>query len=129
MRWVITVPAIWRQQAKQFMREAAYEVRRQLAFNPYIKCSGSGSYLNIWTWIRLVFHFQSFIPYIQSILPFIRTVYSSDSFCYTANEGPVRIQNKCLVPIYAFPEIKLLFPKQNYNVLSPCSYTHISVRD
>ena len=24
MRWVITVPAIWRQQAKQFMREAAY---------------------------------------------------------------------------------------------------------
>lgn len=25
MRWVITVPAIWRQQAKQFMREAAYQ--------------------------------------------------------------------------------------------------------
>ncbi len=24
---------------------------------------------------------------------------------------------------------KLLFPKQNYNVLSPSSYTHISVRD
>jgi hypothetical protein len=25
--------------------------------------------------------------------------------------------------------LKLLFPKQNYNVLSPISYTHISVRD
>ena len=26
IRWVITVPAIWRQKAKQFMREAAYQV-------------------------------------------------------------------------------------------------------
>ena len=25
IRWVVTVPAIWRQKAKQFMREAAYE--------------------------------------------------------------------------------------------------------
>jgi hypothetical protein len=40
---------------------------------------------------------------------------------YTANEGPVRIQYKCLVPIYVFPEMKLLFPKQNYNVLSRSS--------
>jgi hypothetical protein len=32
---------------------------------------------------------------------------------YTANEGPVRIQYKCLVPIYFFPEKKLLFPKEN----------------
>ncbi len=47
----------------------------------------------------------------------------------TANEGPVRIQYKCLVPIYVFPEMKLLFQKQNYNVLSSSSYTHISVRD
>ncbi len=47
----------------------------------------------------------------------------------TANEGPMRIQYKCLVPIYVFPERKLLFPKQNYNVLSPSSYTPISVRD
>jgi hypothetical protein len=38
---------------------------------------------------------------------------------YTANEGPVRIRYKCLVPIYVFPEMKLLFPKQNCNVLSP----------
>jgi hypothetical protein len=30
-------------------------------------------------------------------------------------------------PVY--PEMKLLFPKQNYNVLSPSSYTRISVRD
>jgi hypothetical protein len=40
---------------------------------------------------------------------------------YTANEGLVRIQYKCLVPIYIFPELKLLFPKQNYNGLSPSS--------
>jgi hypothetical protein len=26
---------------------------------------------------------------------------------YTANEGPVRIQYKCLVQIYVFPEMKL----------------------
>jgi hypothetical protein len=38
---------------------------------------------------------------------------------HTANEGPVKIQYKCLVPIYVFPEMKLLFPKQNYIVLSP----------
>jgi hypothetical protein len=48
---------------------------------------------------------------------------------HIANEVPVRIQYKCLVPIYVFPEMKLLFPKQNYNLLSPSSYTHISVRD
>jgi hypothetical protein len=29
----------------------------------------------------------------------------------TANEGSVRIQYKCLVPIYVFPEMKLLFSK------------------
>ncbi len=28
-------------------------------------------------------------------------------YSYTANEGPVRIQYKCLVPIYVFPEMKL----------------------
>lgn len=26
VRWVLTVPAVWRQPAKQFMREAAYLV-------------------------------------------------------------------------------------------------------
>jgi hypothetical protein len=36
----------------------------------------------------------------------------------------MRIQHKCLVPIYVFPEMKLLFPKQNFNVLSPSSYTY-----
>jgi hypothetical protein len=51
----------------------------------------------------------------------------------TANEGSVRILYKCLVPIYVFPEMKLctaasLFPKQNYNVLSPNPYTNISER-
>ncbi len=34
-----------------------------------------------------------------------------------------------MIPIYVFPEMKLLFPKQNYYVLFPSSYTHISVRD
>ncbi len=47
----------------------------------------------------------------------------------TANEGsPVRIQYKWLVPIYASPEMKLLFPKQNYNVLSSSSYSVLSHR-
>ncbi len=50
------------------------------------------------------------------------------AYC-TANEEPVRIQNKCLVPIYVFPEMKLLYPKQNYNDLYPSSYTHISMKD
>jgi hypothetical protein len=47
----------------------------------------------------------------------------------TAKEGPVRIQYKCLVPIYVFPEMELLFLIQNYNVLCPSNYTHICVRD
>ncbi len=58
----------------------------------------------------------------------IRTILASLR-SHTANEGPVRIQYKCLVPIYVFPEMKLLFPKQKCNVLSPSFYTHISVRD
>lgn len=33
VRWVLTVPAIWKQPAKQFMREAAYLVRSA-------RCSG-----------------------------------------------------------------------------------------
>jgi hypothetical protein len=44
---------------------------------------------------------------------------------HTANERPVSIQYKCLVPIYVFPEMKLLFPKQNYNVLSPSSHIYL----
>jgi hypothetical protein len=51
------------------------------------------------------------------------------SHIYSANERPMRIQYKCLVPIYVFPEMKLLFTTQNYNVLYPSSYTHLSVRD
>jgi hypothetical protein len=31
--------------------------------------------------------------------------------------------------INVFPAMKLIFPKQNYNVQFPSSYTHISVRD
>jgi hypothetical protein len=50
----------------------------------------------------------------------------------TAKEGPVSIKYKCLLPIYVFPEMKLcslLISKPKINVLSPNSYTHISVRD
>jgi hypothetical protein len=65
--------------------------------------------------------------------PVIGCVLSLSGFCYTceftANEGPMRIQYKCLVPIYVFPEMKLLFPKPNPNDLSPSSNTHISVID
>ncbi len=43
---------------------------------------------------------------------------------YTSNEGPVRIQYKCLVPIYSIYSQKWkcaasLFQKQNYYVMSP----------
>jgi hypothetical protein len=31
--------------------------------------------------------------------------------------------------MYVFQEMQLLFPKQNYNVMSPSSYTNTSVRD
>jgi len=31
--------------------------------------------------------------------------------------------------MYVFQEMSLLFTTQNYNVQSPSSYTHISVRD
>ncbi len=54
---------------------------------------------------------------------------SGSCFPYTANEGPVKLLYNCVVPIYVIPEMKLLFPKQNCNVLSPGSYTHIYVRD
>ncbi len=36
----------------------------------------------------------------------------------TANEGPMRIQYECLVPIYVFPEMKLqglVLSKAEYN--------------
>ena len=32
IHWVITVPAIWKQDGKQMMREAAYKVTRLLLF-------------------------------------------------------------------------------------------------
>jgi hypothetical protein len=44
-------------------------------------------------------------------------------------KGRLRIQYNCLVPIYVFPEMELLFTKQNYKVLSPSSYTQTSVKD
>lgn len=35
VQWVLTVPAIWKPAAKQFMREAAYQVRH--SFRDYIE--------------------------------------------------------------------------------------------
>ena len=41
---------------------------------------------------------------------------------------PVRIQYKCLVSHLCIPRKETInFQKENYNVLSPSSYTHISV--
>lgn len=36
VRWVITVPAIWKMPAKQFMREAAYKVGKKYLFHSNI---------------------------------------------------------------------------------------------
>lgn len=33
VKWVLTVPAIWKQPAKQFMREASYEVLYTVILN------------------------------------------------------------------------------------------------
>lgn len=37
IKWVLTVPAIWSDSAKQFMREAAIAVRSSLSLTPHIK--------------------------------------------------------------------------------------------
>ena len=36
VRWVVTVPAIWKQPAKQFMREAAYQVKDCSCYMPFM---------------------------------------------------------------------------------------------
>ncbi len=51
----------------------------------------------------LLYHIGIFL-----IKPWAPTPYS---WACTANDWPVRIQYKCLVPVYVFPEMKLLFPK------------------
>ena len=42
IQWVITVPAIWRQSAKQFMRHAALQVSLQyhtvMTVQPHLQC-------------------------------------------------------------------------------------------
>jgi hypothetical protein len=50
---------------------------------------------------------------------------------HTANEGNLRIQYKCLVPLSVSSEMKLcslVISKKNYNVLSPNFDIQISVR-
>ncbi len=54
----------------------------------------------------------------------MRLVYLKGPGSRTANEGPVRIQYKCLVPIYETD-----ISKTDLYVLSPSSYTNIFVRD
>jgi hypothetical protein len=42
------------------------------------------------------------------ILPSIKKIrFDKEAPICTANEGPVRIQYKCIVSMYAFPEMKL----------------------
>lgn len=41
IRWVVTVPAIWRQEAKQFMREAAYQVNGPMSEAPWLQIKHS----------------------------------------------------------------------------------------
>jgi hypothetical protein len=53
---------------------------------------------------------------------------------YTSNEGRARIQYECLVPIYVFPEMKLLGLVVSKielfsNVLSPNFHIHVSVQN
>ncbi len=51
---------------------------------------------------------------------------------YTANEGSVRIQYKCLVRFMFYQKwncLAYLFSKQNYNVLYPNFHIHLSVSD
>jgi hypothetical protein len=69
---------------------------------------------------------------IKSRLTLFSVVDDTGEQSLISNEGLARIQYKCLVPIYVFPEMKLrasLFPKQNYNVLSPNFHIHVSMRD
>ncbi len=80
-----------------------------------------------WRWVA---KFVS--PPLATAAIWVRILKKTNSVCliskgvantlHTANKGPVRIQNKCLVPIYVFPEMKLfsliISKKLNYNVLS-----------
>ncbi len=49
--------------------------------------------------------------YVETLLPLVWTEYSVPplTHLHTANEGPVKIQYKCLFPIDVFPEMKPLF--------------------
>ena len=49
-------------------------------------------------------------------------------YTYTVNEGPVRIQYKCLVLIYVLPEMKLCLLVIS-KVLSPNFHVYVSVSD
>jgi hypothetical protein len=55
---------------------------------------------------------EPFLPPTPPPPPLKGTVASDQVSGCTANEGLVRIQYKCLVPIYVFPEMKLLFPNR-----------------
>jgi hypothetical protein len=70
------------------------------------------------------------IPLLLSSAETINSIVTLSHVRCTVNEGPVRIQCQCLVQIYVFPVMKqpgLIFPKQNYNVLSPNLHIHVSV--
>ncbi len=66
-----------------------------------------------WPGLHWTFH-----PRARLFLWYLRLwKFKKNSSFYIANEGPVKILYKCLVPIYVFLEMSLFFPKPNYNVL------------
>jgi hypothetical protein len=83
--------------------------------------------------LKGLYGFSSFIFFIHELKQISHVHAGLPDFAHTANEGTVRIQNKCLVPIYVFLEMKLCalrtshLQKKNYDVLSPNFHNHVSV--
>ncbi len=96
--------------------------RQHQVYNPWYATADIHYTINLW---YTTFRMQLFRVWNQPLV----YGYTNNPTLQMKGKGPVRIQYNWLVPIYVFPEMKLLFPKQNYNVLSPSSYTQISVRD
>ena len=60
VRWVVTVPAIWRQQAKQFMREAAYQVsENKRKFFLSVTSQKHSNKIRLSAFVLLVFSFEA----------------------------------------------------------------------
>lgn len=66
IRWVITVPAIWEEPAKQFMREAAQEVRR-ICLKSHLNISFCDSFKHFFSfsklWLERIVVTKMFVQY------------------------------------------------------------------